>query len=245
MIMLAVWVTWVLSGAAAADAPPCPTRLERLDMIDAAEQELILTNLDAARQRLRQLEAAFACGTIAESEVLGRLWLAQGAISGLSGKPGDAIEPWRSAGRVSAGRWVAEYGQVLRDQYELAIDAPTPEMSTLVLDPPLFRWMGAVDGQVVEFPAQVPAGLHLVQVGADELNVAFARMVVTEPGEEVLVQTGISEPSNFVAAPEPAPETAPARSRPPPRPPPRASLYTAVGADLALGRGDERDEAVE
>jgi hypothetical protein len=68
--------------------------------------------------------------------------------------------------------------------------------------------------------------------------VKFARVVSVFGGAPTVVQTGLTEPSDFVApvgtGPAPAPRK-PVKQRQP-LPPAVASLYTAAGVHLALGR---------
>lgn len=225
-------------------APECPSRLARLDLMDAIEQAVGEGDLDAAKGWLRELEDMFACGTLAESEQLGRMWLARGAVVSLSGDPRGAEDYWRAAARVAPGRWVDSYGEVLRAQYEAALQKGPRGTTTMVLDPPLFEWMGAVDGRVVQFPATVPVGLHVVQVGASELDVRFSRVVTCEYGTPAIVKTGLAEPSNFVGVPPPTDGTGP-KVRGEPRPPPVVALYAGGGADLSLGREVKQGDDVE
>lgn len=241
--MAPLLVGLLAARALPARAADCPTRLERLDAVEAAEQALIEADLAATDLKLRELEASLACGGLAETELLGRLWLVEAAWLTMQGDTDAAGDSWRAAAAVAPGRWLDDYGVNLRRAYEQATARPSDDVATLTLDPPLFRWIGAIDGQIVDFPVTVPAGLHLVQVGPDQDHVAFARMLVAFSSAPSVVVTGLVEPTDepgpVVAAPVPEPVL---EDR---FPVGVVSLYTAVGADLAFGRSVSRGEADE
>ncbi|MEZ4239041.1 MAG: hypothetical protein R3F59_23385 [Myxococcota bacterium] len=233
--LLTVW--WLL--AAPARAQDCPDRLARLDMIEAAEQKLLEADLAGADLGLRSLEKALGCGSLAESDLLARMWLLEGAWLTLQGDPQAAVDSWRAAARVAPGRWVDAYGPELREAYDEAVAAPSPEETARIhLDPPLFRWIGAVDGHIQNFPARVEPGLHVVQVGPGEDDIRYARVLVAFPEAPSVVVTGLVEPTNaFDEASQPGDDGKPYKPPKDPIPPANLSLYTAVGSALALGRG--------
>lgn len=232
--------------AAAEAADECPDRLDRLDLVEAAERALVEADLAAADARLRELEAAVGCGPLAEPELLGRMWLVEGAWLTLQGDAEAAADSWRAAARVAPGRWVVEYGAKLRKAYEDANAAPPRGDTLITLDPPLFRWIGAVDGEVVAFPATVPAGLHIVQVGPDEDHVAFSRILLAFPDTPSVVVTGLLEPTTTAPAPAPAAtEPEPQVVEKPPRDPGALALHVGIGGDAIVGRpvvGEAADE---
>lgn len=230
----------ILVGAASAQEE-CPDRLERLDLLDAAERATVEADLPTADEKLRALEAAFSCGPLAEPELLGRMWLVEGAWLELQGDAEAAGDSWRAAQRIAPGRWAEDFGTKLRGAYESANRVAQGGTSVISLDPPLFRWIGAVDGVVVEeFPVTVPPGLHLVQVGPDVDHVQFARILLAFPDTPSVVVTGLVEPtSDGAPAPEPVAEVVPAEPAKPPRNPGRVALHTAVGADAVVGRAGE------
>jgi hypothetical protein len=226
-----------LLWANVAKAQECPDRLARLDLLDEAERALVEADLDTTDLKLRELEAALACGPLAEGELLGRLWLVEAAWLTMQGDGLAAGDSWRAAARVAPGRWVENFGKQLRESYEAATSEAPVGTATISLDPPLFRWVGAVDGKVVEFPAQVSPGLHLVQVGSDESRVVFARMVVAYPSTPIVVQTGLVEPTTaFVGDPAEPGEAEETKAPKEPLPAATSSLFVAVGANLAVGK---------
>jgi hypothetical protein len=105
------------------------------------------------------------------------------------------------------------------------------------LRPPLEELNGFIDGQLTEFPASVPAGLHLVQIGPEGDAMRFARLLFLPPGENAVVDHGVDE---F----EPAPPILPSVAGPtgaitptPAGPPGKTPLLVAGSAALALGLG--------
>lgn len=232
------------SGAAfAQSASGCPDRLGRLDIVDQAEQKLVEADLVAADLTLRSLEKALGCGALAESELLARMWLVEGAWLTLQGDPQAAVDSWKAAARVAPGRWVEAYGPSLREAYEEAAAEPaSTEAARIELDPPLFQWIGAVDGVVTQFPARVAPGLHLVQVGPSEDDIRFARVLVAIPSAPSVVVTGLVEPTSpFDVGGSGPPGGKPPKVRKDPRPLPHASLYVGAGSDLAFGRAVARE----
>lgn len=230
----------LLAAAPAALAQDCPDRDARLDLADAAERALVEADLAEADRLLREIEATFSCGSLVEPELLGRMWLVEAAYLTLQGDDAAAQDSWRAADRVAPGRWVEDFGPRLRTSFEQAIAAPEAR-GTLALDPPLFRWIGAVDGRVVEFPAEVEAGLHLVQVGPDEDHVQFARVLLAFPNTPSVVVTGLIEPTSdrpqpVVVAPQPPVPAVPERE---PVVQPLVTLHLGVGAGAVIGRPAE------
>jgi hypothetical protein len=237
----------LLWSASPSQAQECPDRLARLDLLDEAERALVEADLDTTDLKLRELEAALACGPLAEGELLGRLWLVEAAWLTMQGDALAAGDSWRAAARVAPGRWVENFGKQLRESYEAATAETPVGTATLSLDPPLFRWVGSVDGRVVEFPAQVPPGLHLVQVGSDESHVVFARMVVAYPSTPIVVQTGLVEPTTAFVGDPAEPGEPPREEKLPkePLPAPTSSLFVAGGANLAIGKPVGEGEGAE
>lgn len=237
----------------APQAPACLDRVGRLDLLDDAERALVEADLDTTDRKLRELETALSCGSLAEEELLGRLWLVEAAWLTMQGNGIAAGDSWRAAARVSPGRWIEDFGKQLRESYEAATGEPPTGKAQLKLDPPLFRWVGAVDGRVVEFPAELSPGLHLVQVGSSEDQIRFSRMVVAYPSIPIVVATGLVEPlTDFIGTPvptEPVPDQKPPRDPKTPLPAPASSLYIASGAALAVGRpageGDGAEPSVK
>lgn len=227
-------------AAGGAPQPGCPSRSERLDLLDEGEAALVEADFGTAETKLRALEGAFGCGPVVEIDLLARMWLLEGAWLTLQGSASQGADSFRAAARVSSAVWVSDYGPKLREAYEAAVAAPVAGSTTLSVEPELFRWTGAVDGQPAHFPTSVSPGLHLVQVGPGTEDTRFSRIVVAFANTPVVVVTGLVEPTGSgVPAPQPAPGT------PPPKPPvehPPLSLHAAAGASTSLGPDPDGEE---
>ncbi|HHO51301.1 MAG TPA: hypothetical protein ENK18_10610 [Deltaproteobacteria bacterium] len=224
-------------------APPCPDRLDRLDRLDEAERSVVEADLASTARILDELEAALSCGTIAEPELLGRTWLVEGALLTLEGDPEAAADAWRAAARVAPGLWVEDFGGTLREAYEIATDH-TPRMSSVRVEPPLFQFMGFVDGRPASFPHPVEAGLHVIQIGPDIDQIQFARVLLVFPDAPSVVITGLDELLSGSASDEPPrPDPAPGAPLDNPRAgEPRLTLHTAAGAALTLSSAESASD---
>lgn len=235
--LLTLLLTWSLGQASAAGGAPrpgCPTRAERLDLLDEGEAGLLEADFGTAETKLRALEGAFSCGSLVETDLLARMWLLEGAWLTLQGNPDQGADSFRAAARVGPAVWVSDYGPKLRSAYEAAIAVPAAGSTTLSVDPDLFRWVGAVDGQPTRFPLNVPPGLHLVQVGASTDDVRFSRIVVAFADTPIVIVTGLVEPTGSETAGGPKPAPGAPETKPPVEHPPW-TLHAAAGAGLALG----------
>ena len=239
-LLIAVGITAV-AWAQPTPGPECPDRNARLDLADALQAAVVEADLSGAATQLEALEAALGCGWIAEAEVLGRMWLAEGALLSLQGDPDGAEDAWRAAARISPGLWVEDFGGILRTEYESAIDLPQ-RRSSIQVDPPLFEFIGAVDGRVVDFPYDVQAGLHLVQVGPAVDEITFARILLVFPDIPSVVVTGVQEMPLAMADPvQEPPEPPPEVEAGPPEV--RLALHAAVGGAVAFGTAFDTDPA--
>ncbi len=240
-----MWVSSLLIGlgtSAWAQQQPCPDRNDRLDLIDEAEAALVEADLATVDRRLRRLDEAWGCGPVADGELLGRVWLVEGAYLVLQGDIASGSEAWRAAGRVAPGEWVSEFGDRLRELYEAALDVPQGRAEIVVM-PPLFQYLGTVDGQQVRFPFELDAGLHLVQVGPTLDSVEFARSLIVAQDTSSVVQTGLLEGTSGNLPAPPAPPATPGTSTVQVRKLPvfeaALALHIGGGAQMAMGRGIE------
>jgi hypothetical protein len=218
-------------AAGGAPQPGCPSRAERLDLLDEGEQALTEADFASAETKLKALEGSFSCGPLVEVDLLARMWLLEGAWYTLQGNADLGGDSFRAAARVAPATWVSDYGASLRSAYEAAVAAPPTGSTTLSVEPNIFRWVGAVDGQITRFPVTVSPGLHLVQVGATETDMRFARIVVSFPDNPVVVVTGLVEPTGS-EQPQPQP-TGPAPREVVVHPP--WTLHVGVGASASFG----------
>jgi hypothetical protein len=234
-LLIAAGLALVATDASAAGGvaqPGCPTRAERLDLLDEGEQALVEADFGTAETKLRALEGAFSCGQLVEPELLARMWLLEGAWLTLQGDAEQGATSFQAAARVAPATWVSDFGTALRSKYEAAIDREVTGSTTLSLEPDLFRWIGAIDGKPSKFPTSVSPGLHLVQVGASIEDVRFSRIIIAFSDTPVVVVTGLVEPTSTTLQPVPGSPRVVEREKV--ESPPLA-LHVGVGGSASFG----------
>ena len=158
--------------------------------LGAAEQAVIDGRFEDADARLTEVEAGFGCGSLATPGQIARMWRAVGARLTLSGDPAAARDAFEGAARLDPDGWTTGFGEAMEAEWRAAASAPTQAWGALGLSPEPTGFAPAVDGSLHEIPAQLPGGLHLVQVLDTDGGALFARTVYLPPGGEVLVETG-------------------------------------------------------
>jgi hypothetical protein len=192
----------LIATARAADCRP-------IDEIGAsARQALLVADLDGAREQLAQVEHALGCGAVADPATLARLWLVEGVFAALDGREEEALVPLHAARVLDPGVWDDVWGESLRALWDRA--APGAEGSGVVdLVPPVAApWAVFVDGRASSLPATLPAGLHAVQIGAEDV-VHHGVVVLVAAGEQTHVSHLLP---NVPPRPAPPPAPAPALS---------------------------------
>jgi hypothetical protein len=202
-------IAWWVGLAAACD--PAAT-------LAAAEVELAGLDLGAAEASLKRLEEELGCGYLSSEQVF-RLHAAEGVLAALRRADDDASASFVAARRLGPMPDMAPFGGSVAAAW---IDAVEPTgTGTLSFEPALGRaWTVWVDGARSAAPVVVPAGLHVVQVGASRDDVRFGRVVWVADGDLAVLAAGLPE--------APGASTAP-------RSGPRVSWLAAVGAQLAFG----------
>ncbi|MBN2799178.1 MAG: hypothetical protein JXX28_08535 [Deltaproteobacteria bacterium] len=217
------------AAMAACDEPAVPLNL--------AEKAILEARLDEARQALDEVEQVLSCSPPASPALLARLWLMEGAWAQFSGDQGAATEAFASSRALDPGAWDADLGPALHTQY-LAAELPTGGEGSLVLQPPLTTFHAYVDGVRQSFPAELGAGLHLVQVLPPDGEALYARVIAVRPGEEVALVHGLREGPRPVARDNnrlpPPPELKPPRE---PARPSRHLPVLGIGGGVALVAG--------
>lgn len=190
-----------------------------------ATEGLIEADAAEARSALDLAEAGLGCGPVASRATLARFFLLDGAIAALEGDAEGTTAAFAAARRIDASVWVDALGSRLKAQHAAA----TGTGETGVVDVEAPGWEAHWDGVPGVFPADVPAGLHVVQVVGDD-GVAFGRVVWVAPGESLVVSSGLGP--RAVAAP-------PAAAEVPPRPggdaPAPLAFAFGVGVQGAFG----------
>ncbi len=117
---------------------------------------------------LQSAEATFACAAPPTTEQLGRFWLAHATFRYLQGDKNGAVAAFGAAYKLDSGLWIEDYGPRMRQVYNAAavdIGGDGSLAAAAPVEEPLAVY---VDGQPVELPAKLPAGMHLVQIYDEE-----------------------------------------------------------------------------
>ena len=191
----------ILLATAHAD---CGDPAALLTVLEAAVVEGRWSDVDPASDAV---VAAFGCGPLAAPEHIARVWLAEALLDSAHGDDPAADESLWAAARISPSTWNEAYGPRLRARWEAASARSEPARGLLHLEPPLpVGWIGAVDGAVVDFPAHLPGGPHLLQVGTASDRMTTARIVLLPPGLDLRVALDLPAPAPVAPAPvAPAP----------------------------------------
>jgi hypothetical protein len=158
-------------------------------LIADVEQAVFEARLSEAERLIQEAERAFGCSGLADPELLGRMWLAEGVMFSLRGQATDAEESWLAASRAAPGFFVEDYGEQIQAKYRQAA-ALQRASGEIAVSPIPDGYETAIDGVFTVVPGQIPRGLHLIQVGPRDGDMAFAQVVLLTAG--VLdVRTGL------------------------------------------------------
>ncbi len=169
--------------AVGALAAPCGDPAAALDDAYAALQTLDLARVE---QRVAEAQAAFGCGPVAPPSQLGRFWLAKGVARGLAADADAASDAMAAARRADPGLRGDAWGAEVASLWSAA-GAPAGTGHLLTATELGRGDFTVIDGQPATFPAEVAAGLHVVQVG--RFDTAFwAAEVYVQPGVDVSLE---------------------------------------------------------
>lgn len=168
---------WVGLAAAADPAAPCAPLADALEAATLA----LIDGADAG-SAFAAAEVSLACAPATAPE-LARLFVLRGAALQLGGEPA-AAEPFYAAARGQDDAWFDDrLGAAVRAAWS---SAKHGDPGRLTANRPL-----TVDGAAVEaFPATLESGPHALQA----LDVAWARVLVLPPGEELAVDVPLTPP---------------------------------------------------
>ncbi len=150
----------------------------------------------AEREARRAIRSLPCLSRVADPEDLASLWQVLGAAAIYGGRPEEARGALLQSQVVHPGWFNHRLGPEVRAAWEQA-GAVLPGEATIQAWPIPDQALLYVDGTGrEEQPVTVLAGTHLVQVavGAD---VHLGQLLAVAPGEELLVETGLPEPSGF------------------------------------------------
>lgn len=157
------------------------------DALDDAQGEVLDFELDLARERLAEAEVRLGCDW-ANAADLGRYWLIEGVAAYLDEDATVGAESFQAAARVGAS-WNADFGEKLASSFAAAQGAH-PATGELSVTPATARVF--VDGTPWK-GAPLPAGLHLVQVGAAKGPPVLTRMVRIDAATTVELAADLPE----------------------------------------------------
>ncbi len=210
-------------------------------LVEVAKSAIVEGRLEDAERAISQMEgSALGCGPSVSPDLLARFWLAEGAALAFSGDRDSAADSFRAAGRVKPGYWNPELGPVVEGWYKEALAAPAATPGELALSPAPQRYIGVLDGMIVAFPTPADAGLHLVEVGPPTGPMKYGKFVYIEPGQRLVINTGLAEEViAVVEAPPPPPPPVVAVLPPPPvvpeKPHKPLPVFAIAGGVLAAG----------
>ena len=141
--------------------------------VDEAKQATLELDIDRANTALAKAEESFSCGKVVDQKTLADLWLIEGTLAIFSQDPEAAKDSFAAAARTVPNHWIPELGDEYFKAYQesISLDEST---GVVELNPKLDQYIGAVDGVVTEFPAELGGGFHLVQVGLSPDDIKFA-----------------------------------------------------------------------
>lgn len=218
-----LWLTTALAGPCDEIAPALTDALAALSDLEVAVAEA---------RRADAEQAMLACDRVADRALLGRLWLVEGVLRFLEDDMASADQAFAASTRAADDAWIDEFGPKVEARYDLARRAARWP-STIRLTPELGGNAAWFNGQSGQAEAELPAGLHLIQVADPDGAVKFAQVVLLAPALTLEIDTGV--------ATAPLPEPEPIVEPPPPLPPrPKRQiepLPLIAGGAAALGAG--------
>jgi hypothetical protein len=174
-------------------------------LVESAEQAVVESRTEAAGATLRQAEAALGCSAVPAPALLARMWLAEGTRAYMQGDEKVARLAFAAAARVAPDLWVDSYGPQVKSIYTAAAGHESA-IGSVRIHPDPEGWSTTLDGLAVDFPADAPSGLHLIQVGHSADNTDYAEIFFLPPGDTYFILTGLEDtPIVSMAAADPDP----------------------------------------
>lgn len=154
------------------------------DHLDDAELHLAESRYELAGDAVAAADSAIECGATVDTETLARLWLVDGAVALAEGDSARAALALTAAHRTAPELWLSVLGDDVRAVRDAAIAEETLQ-GTLDLSPrPATARVDTVD---TVLPAELPVGLHLVQLGPDGAYVEFVEL----PPSDLVLEHGL------------------------------------------------------
>lgn len=173
---------WTLATATA--APDCDVDTSVSEAIEA----LLIGDASAARAALDRAGTALACDAPAQADTLGRWWVVDGVLRHQEGDLQGAADSFASAARLAPQLWLPGLSEELRAAYDAA-ELPAGTGLIVISPDPGDRpvW---IDGAPMT-SAEVPTGLHVIQVGEPGGAPVFASTLWVGDGLTHAVETGL------------------------------------------------------
>lgn len=191
-----MWVWWLVATAQATCDP--------VALVDQLEKAVLDARFDDAEAISKQMVEAFGCSPRADQAVLARLWNAESVMLDGFGESSAADDALRAAFRTSPTTWNPAFGEGRRTRQQALGNAGAPGL--VRIEPLTPGTFAAIDGEMVQLPATVAPGLHLVQIGR-EPNAIYDARIIDLPAASDVVLT-FDPPPGFASG-----EGAPVRSR--------------------------------
>lgn len=190
---------FLLAPIAVLAGPPAADCDDPADYLDVLEQATMDGRFEVADRATDDLVASFGCGGPADKSLVARMWLSRAVLAAARGEEAVADDALAAATRVSPTTWNDMYGPTLRERWEQSAARPPAGRGRLRLEPLPDGAVSAIDGEPVTLPADLAAGLHLLQVGASPRDFASAQVFHLPPGLELVL-----DPALPAAPPPPA-----------------------------------------
>jgi hypothetical protein len=181
-------------------------------LLEALEQATASGRFEEAEAHSQLLVHAFGCGELAEPSLVARMWVTEAVLLAVRGEVVASDDALAAAARIAPSEPPELYGSALRNRWEAAARRPLPEMGKVRLDPLPEGYLGAIDGALHEFPTDLPAGLHLLQVGPELDRMETARVFDLPPGIDLVLELPFERAP--VQPPPPEPQQRPSSSGP-------------------------------
>ena len=120
------------------------------------------------------------------------MWLAEGTRAYMQGDEKVARLAFAAAARVAPDVWVDSYGPMVKKVYDSAAQHDSGAGSVRIHPDP-DGWSTALDGHQVDFPIEVAAGLHLLQVGRGADQTDYAEIFYLPRDDTYFVLTGLED----------------------------------------------------
>ena len=173
----------ILSGLAHAEEPCEDPRI----LVNQAQGDVEGFFLAEAESEINRTKRAFGCSGLPNSDLLARMWQAEGVIQTMQGNADVASLSFAAAERMAPGSWNENYGEEMKGVFALAAAKVESKPAQLRFKSLPKGSQVAIDGVVQEAPFNLDGGLHLVQVGPPNEVAEWARVIEVPAGEQMVI----------------------------------------------------------